>query len=60
MMSTKYVYRKMQEVAENHQVKVSVPVDLVRDYWKLKHGDKVIVEVDEGTLIYSVRPMKKK
>jgi hypothetical protein len=50
----------MYEVADNHQIKISVPVDLVRDYWKLKPGDKVIAEVDERTLVYRVRPMKKK
>ena len=52
-----YRYTKMFQVSDGYKVTLNLPVDLIRDFWKLKPGDKVLVRVDKN-YVYRVRPMK--
>ena len=52
-----YEYKKMFQVSDGHKVTLNLPVDLIRDFWKLEPGDKVLVSVDKN-YVYRVRPMK--
>lgn len=57
----RYEYRKMFQVSgekDTPKVTLNIPVDLVRDFWKLEPDDKVLVTVDKN-LVYRVRPMPK-
>lgn len=57
MKKQHYMYTKMFSVTEGHQVKLSVPTPLVRDFWKLEPGDLVVVHVDNNN-VYTVKPVK--
>lgn len=55
-----YKYTKTLQVTDTFQVKPTVPSPLIRDFWNLKPGDSVVVDVRKigNRLVFTVEPMK--